>query len=102
MRFNLRAKLIKVEDEEADGLYPKETVTGYSEVWCRKESVTYNEFYLAQQAGIALNFILCVRPEVYTEDVRYIELDGKKFKVIRAFLNKKNEMELSCGGIHNG
>lgn len=102
MRFNKRAILISVEDEEGNGSYPKETVINRKEVWCRKKDVTYNEFYAAQQAGIALSFILCVRSEVYSKNVRYIELDGEKFKVVRAFMKNNCEIELSCGGIHNG
>ena len=80
------------EEDEIGQQVPIETE---QEVWCCKEQVPRNEFYLAGQNNMEISEILIVHPYEY-EGQRYIRFHEKKLKVVKTYQISAEELELTC------
>lgn len=90
-RITLRHVLVDTDD---DG-YKIETYQD-TEVWADKKSVTRSEFYAANANGINIAAVFVVHSEDYQNQTDIIELDGKRYEVIRAYQKGIGSVELMC------
>lgn len=87
--------LISSDGYEEDELGQQVPIEVEQEIWCCKEQVSRNEFYLAGQNNMEISEILIVHPYEY-EGQRYIRFCGKKLKVVKAYQISMEELELTC------
>ena len=80
-----------VEDEIGQQI-PDETE---QEVWCCRDQISRNEFYLAGQNNMEISEVLIVHPYEY-EGQRYIRFRGKKLIVVKTYQISMEELELTC------
>lgn len=90
-----KAVLISSDGYEEDELGQQVPIESGQEIWCCKEQVSRNEFYLAGQNNMEISEILIVHPYEY-EGQRYIRFRGKKLKVVKAYQISMEELELTC------
>lgn len=87
--------LISSSGYEEDEIGQQVPIEAEQEIWCCKEKVSRNEFYLAGQNNMEVSEILIVHPYEY-EGQRYIRFRGKKLKVIKTYPISMEELELTC------
>ncbi len=87
--------LISSSGYEEDEIGQQVPIEVEQEIWCCKEKVSRNEFYLAGQNNMEVSEILIVHPYEY-EGQRYIRFRGKKLKVIKTYPISMEELELTC------
>lgn len=87
--------LISSNGYEEDELGQQVPIEAEQEIWCCKEQVPRNEFYLAGQNNMEISEILIVHPYEYGGQ-RYIRFRGKKLKVIKTYQISTEELELTC------
>lgn len=93
--WNEKVILISSDGYEEDEIGQQVPIEVEQEIWCCKEKVSRNEFYLAGQNNMEVSEILIVHPYEY-EGQRYIRFRGKKLKVIKAYPISMEELELTC------
>lgn len=93
-KFNTRIKLIDYEityDDAGNSIKtPIET-----EVWAMKKSITQNEFYQAQVAGLKPEFKFVIRSQNYNNH-KAIKYNGEIYKIIRVYTTDDWTTELTC------
>lgn len=87
--------LISSNGYEEDELGQQVPIETEQEIWCCKEQVSRNEFYLAGQNNMEISEILIVHPYEYGGQ-RYIRFHGKKLKVVKTYQISAEELELTC------
>lgn len=86
--------LIQSSEQNENGFY-EDPIETKSEVYCNKKSVGRSEFYRAQQNGIQADQIIQVYKDEY-DGQPYVERDGTRYKVIRAYeIDNKEYVELT-------
>lgn len=80
------------KEDEIGQQIPLETE---KEVWCCRDRISRNEFYLAGQNNMEISEILIVHPYEY-EGQRYIRFHEKKLKVVKTYQISAEELELTC------
>lgn len=93
--FNDTAYLISISDLRYDeDLNPIEDEIK-KEVFCNIKSISKNEFYEAGRKDLQLSYVITIHSFEY-EDERYVEFNGKKYEILRSYLNK-DLIELTVG-----
>ena len=87
--------LISSNGYEEDEIGQQVPIEVEQEIWCCKEQVSRNEFYLAGQNNMEISEILIVHPYEY-EGQRYIRFHEKKLKVVKTYQISAEELELTC------
>lgn len=98
MRFREVVTLIDLQvGKDADGydLPAEETRT---EVFADLQSVKRSEYYSSRQAGVELALAFLVRACDYAGQ-RYLECDGKRYKVERVYSKDGELNELNCSEV---
>lgn len=90
-----KAVLISSNGYEEDKIGQQVPIETEQKIWCCKEQVSRNEFYLAGQNNMEISEILIVHPYEYGGQ-RYIRFHGKKLKVIKTYPISMEELELTC------
>lgn len=80
------------KEDEIGQQIPLETE---KEVWCCRDRIPRNEFYLAGQNNMEISEILIVHPYEY-EGQRFVKFHGRRLKVIKTYPINMEELELTC------
>ena len=93
--WNEKVVLISPIGYEEDELGQQVPIESEQEVWCCKEQVSRNEFYLAGQNNMEISEILIVHPYEY-EGQRFVKFRERRMKVIKTYPISMEELELTC------
>ncbi|MFU0834017.1 MAG: Phage head-tail adapter protein [Oscillospiraceae bacterium] len=64
-------------------------------ILCAVKSIVRSEFYAAAQAGLKPEITFVVHAYEYSGE-KEVEFEGQKYKVIRTYLKRFEELELVC------
>lgn len=64
-------------------------------ILCSLKGVTKNEFYSAAQSGMKPELVVVINKYDYQNEQK-VEFEGIKYKVIRTFPIRTEELELTC------
>jgi SPP1 family predicted phage head-tail adaptor len=69
-------------------------------VLCDIKSVTRSEHYAAAASGLRPEIVFIINKYEYKEQ-KFVEFEGKKYSVIRTYVNNGETIELVCQGAVN-